>query len=189
MKSEDKTHTSKVRLLRRPARDITCCNFESWIKEHHASDEARILKAIPRHGAGFFPDPVSGEIPDWVRKVLREWIENYLMKVSYVVIIKNGIDEDVQDVTIEFWQNVPTWFMTTGPVGPYTKSLSILPAGETVSFDTCPCLYMASDYNIYFGYHGQVQIMKVNIDDLNKQEQQQYGQVDMCGDSLEIYFE
>jgi hypothetical protein len=46
---------------------------------------------------------------------------------------------------------------------------------------------MASDYDVAFVYQEQQKYIPFNIDKINAQEKADFGTVDFCGDSLEVF--
>jgi hypothetical protein len=60
----------------------------------------------------------------------------------------------------------------------------------TVGFQTtASCLRMADLYFVQFTMNGKQKTFQENVSDLNRQELAQFGKVDFCGDSLEIFAE
>jgi hypothetical protein len=105
----------------------------------------------------------------------------------YKVIIKNDALDPLETLTIDFKRftivnNTPVY------TGPFKKTMGTTPLnnGETVGFELCPCLEMASDYVVSFFFQGQQMVFPQNIDILNRQELADFNDIDFCGDSLVI---
>jgi hypothetical protein len=125
---------------------------------------------------------LSSEELDWFMK----WIA-YMMTTEYQVDIQNDVDDDLDNLTVVYFQNA----LVGGKIvtsGPFTKSLAALPQGEAAGFSLCPCLYMVDKYAIQFEYAGNPYSFQEDIPTLNAQELADFGKIDYCGDTLEIAF-
>jgi hypothetical protein len=120
-------------------------------------------------------------------KALLEFFD-YLLNTPYEVIIRNSVDEDVINLTVFYHRNVYVPGTGTVPTGPFSKSLQALPPTEAADFYLCPCLYMATKYDIAFEYQGKQQYMNMSLDVLNAEEKAIYGDVAFCSDEVEIAF-
>jgi hypothetical protein len=130
-------------------------------------------------------DTTVVHIDDRALKAFLKFIEA-LEKTPYDVIIQNGTQSDFENLTVIYFRNVLVG-STIQKVGPVAKSLAVLPAGESADFQTTTnCLEMADQYIVQVTVDGSVNNFPQNITDLNKQEEQQFGSVDFCGDSLII---
>ena len=93
------------------------------------SDHAKISE-LPMHEKSirlkYFPSEVK------INEVFIKFIEA-LMHTPYEVIIQNGCDDDLVDLTVTFYLNKLIGNVIQ-PTGPFTKSLAALPAGKQPGF-------------------------------------------------------
>jgi hypothetical protein len=116
-----------------------------------------------------------------------EWVES-LTKTQYKVEITNNANEDLENLTVFFHVNQ----YLNGQIiltGPFSKSLQALPPGQSAGFDLCPCLYMASDYDVAFKFLGEQHYDSFNVDALNNKEKAAWGAIEFCVDALEIFLQ
>jgi hypothetical protein len=145
------------------------------------------------------PAPPPDTSPNVARVIIA------LLSTDYEVIITNNTGFDA-DLTVTYFEYVAGMGLQGGtlPVaGPHTKALNPLPLGETVDFSLCKCLLLAPSsgvsglagslvkvppgYTVTCQAGGEDIIQTINVWDINKQEQQFFGQVDSCGDTLEVF--